>query len=441
MLNDANVSADIYGYGSAEWRHDAKMLLRETTRLGMGLSFTGGTHWASANIPGLDPASEEAQQEFAASEELVKAGHERTGLLTLPAKRDGVDGLTQTPIIVCAYRLDGEYNAEATCVHPMRLVPGSFIDLTDRIAESPGKGHKESNEGRYELTWTAPEDGDYVLFNFCKQGSARWNDPAVEPSYDINYFDKRGVEALKNFLGEYYFSDDEFVELIRKNGNAQLFMDSLEIGVAGGGSFWSEDMADIFRERKGYDIRHDLPLFIQSGEVFTEEIKFYRGRYDLSGAEGGELRRKIRNDLYDVHTQLLMENLLEPLRQWLNVEYGMKLRAQISSGQYLEISCPALAVDYIESESRNMRDQPDAFRVHAGAAHLLGRLYSSELGADDRMNYMYSMQDYLQKVYAQFSGGVNRIVWHGYASRLGPTRDSAPWPGYEAGMGTIAGRW
>jgi hypothetical protein len=57
------------------------------------------------------------------------------------------------------------------------------------------------------------------------------------------------------------------------------------------------------------------------------------------------------------------------------------------------------------------------------------------------MNYMYSMQDYLQKVYAQFSGGVNRIIWHGYASRTGPARDGAPWPGYEAGMGTIAGRW
>jgi hypothetical protein len=437
MLNDEKVPADIYGYGSAEWFRDAKTLLRETTRLGMGLSFTGGTHWASANVPGLDPASEEAQQEFAASEEPVKAGRERGGFLTLPVKREGVDGLKQIPIIVCAYRLEGEYDANATCVHPMRLVPDSFIDLTDQIAASP----EEGNEGRYKLTWTAPEDGDYVLFNFCRQGSARRNDPAVKPSYDINCFDERGTEALKKFLKEYYFSDDEFVELVRENGDAQLFMDSLEIGVAGGGSFWTEDMPDIFMERKGYDIRRYLPLFIQSGEVFTEEIKFYRGKYDLSGADGGELRRKIRNDLYDIHTQLLMENMLEPLREWLNAEYAMKLRAQISYGQYLEISCPALAVDCIESESRNMRDQPDAFRVHAGAAHLLGKLYSSELGADDRMNYMYSLQDYLQKVYAQFSGGVNRIVWHGYASRLGPTEDSAPWPGYEAGMGTIAGRW
>jgi hypothetical protein len=35
---------------------------------------------------------------------------------------------------------------------------------------------------------------------------------------------------------------------------------------------------------------------------------------------------------------------------------------------------------------------------------------------------------------------VNRVIWHGYASKWGP-RQSVRWPGYEAGLGSINGKW
>lgn len=441
MLNDTNVPAAIYGYGSEEWLHDAKLLLEETTKYGMSLSFTSGTHWASANIPGLDPNSRAAGQEFRTSEQRVAAGQTRTGALTMPPKR-GAMVTEQKPIIVGAYKLEGAYNASAAHYNPMKLVQGSFIDLTDKVETVV---NPDNGAVTYNLDWTAPGaagDPEYILFTFCQQGIARSNNPAIETCYDINYFDKAGVEALKEYWNGYYFNDPELVSLIKENGNVQMFLDSLEIGTSGGDfTFWSDEMADIFLARKGYDIRPYLPLFVGSSGVWTEGIKNFCGKYDLGGIDGAEFRRKIRNDLYDIHTALLMENMMDPLREWLGENYGMKLRAQISYGQYMEISLPAMSVDYVENESRNMRDQPDAFRSHAGAAHLLGKVYSSETGADNGMNYFHSMQDYLQKCYAFFSGGGNRVIWHGYASTVGLTKNSAPWPGYEAGMGTIAGRW
>ena len=311
----------------------------------------------------------------------------------------------------------------------MKLYSDSAIDLTGLVTED------------LRLDWTAPKDGDYIVFAFFKQGAGHTSSPAVEQSVCVNYFDREGFEALKKYWESYLFADKEIVDLIRQNGNVQMFMDSLEIGTSPDSyCYWSKDMAEEFIARKGYDIRPYLPLFLGAQNPFRENVIPYVGRFDFTGEDGPTLRRKIRNDLYDVQTAVYMEYMMTPLKAWLNEEYGIKLRAQISYGQYLELSLPIQVVDYAENESRNTRDQTDCFRLHAGGAHLLDKLFSSETGADNNMNYGYSMQEYLQKNYQQYAGGVQRTIWHGYASIFGP-KASVEWPGYEAGMRNIAGRW
>ena len=44
---------------------------------------------------------------------------------------------------------------------------------------------------------------------YYSQGTAQSVSPAVKTSYTINYFDSRGVEALKNYLLENVLNDAE----------------------------------------------------------------------------------------------------------------------------------------------------------------------------------------------------------------------------------------
>jgi predicted GH43/DUF377 family glycosyl hydrolase len=430
LLNEPNVDSSIYAYGSEEWAHDVQTAIRMATGLGMSVSLTSGTHWATANVPGLDPDSQAALQEVGYSSERVPARATRTGALKPPAGPGGARSL----IGVYAYRVPGEVREveSSDLFRPPTfhmgadLVADSVVDLTDSVADGG-------------LTWTAPADGEYVLFGFWQQGAHDSASPSVEASYCINYFDRRGVEALAEYLSTRVLDDPGLVHTIRE-GDVQMFMDSLELNSSQHDfMFWSEGMADEFLARKGYDVRPYLPLFIGTSHLWSIHVPDH-GHFDLAGEEGRELRARIRNDLYDLHTQLLMENMMLPLKEWLNAEYGIRLRAQISYGTYMEISEPALAVDFPEIETRNQRDQLDIYRLWTGAAKLTGATLSSETGAHSNMNYAFSLQEYLQANYVQYAAGVSRVIWHGWASRYGPYA-SVAWPGYEAGMRTIAGRF
>jgi len=430
LLNEPNVDSSVYAYGSEEWAHDVQTAIEMATELGMSVSLTSGTHWATANVPGLNPDSQAALQEVGYSTEFVPAGETRTGALKPPAGPGGARSL----IGVYSYRVEGEIREveskdlfrPSTFHMGADLLADSVVDLTDRAADE-------------RLTWTAPADGDYVLFGFWQQGAYDSSSPAVETSYCINYFDRRGVDALADYLSTRVLADPDLVDTIRRS-DVQMFMDSLELNSSQHDfMFWSEGMADDFLARKGYDIRQYLPLFIGTSHLWSIHVPDH-GHFDLAGQEGRELRARIRNDLYDVHTQLLMESMMLPLKEWLNREYGIKLRAQISYGTYMEISEPAMAVDFPEIETRNQRDQLDIYRLWTGAAKLTDATLSSETGAHSNMNYGFSLQEYLQPNYIQYSAGVSRVIWHGWASRYGP-HDSVAWPGYEAGMRTIAGRF
>jgi hypothetical protein len=198
-------------------------------------------------------------------------------------------------------------------------------------------------------------------------------------------------------------------------------------------------MKEKFEDIKGYDIMPYLPLCLGWPTMFcVDQPK--DGTVTFDSDAGKTLKAKVMDDIRDVLTQFTMENFMIPLKQWLNDEYNIKLRAQISYGKYLEISRPNIAVDYPETESRNQRDQTDMYRVHAGATHLLNQVLSSETGAHGGMNYGYSLQEHLQQAYTEYAGGVNRVIWHGYSS-VWTQAASANWPEFIGGMGNINGRW
>lgn len=427
MLNAPGVNPSIWSYGSQEWVNDVRLIIQEATKYGLSASFTSGTHWATANIPGLSGDDQAANQDVANARALVTQGNTLT---TVPVPTIQA-GRNQTFVSAVAYKLAGPNVPNPNIRHPLLLDHTSAVDLTEDIENGT-------------LNFTA-EDGNYMVFSFWQRGTWQTSSPAVAPARTINYFDRRGFEALKAYWESYLFADQELVETIRENGKVQMFMDSLEYSNSQGGAFgntsmfWTEDMKDEFFDIKGYDITPYLPVVIGAPSMFAVEQP-KTGTVGFSGEEGRQLWDKVVADLRDVQTQLYMKNLMVPLRQWLNEEYDIKLRAQISYGRHLEISQPITVVDYPETETRNQRDQTDIYRVWAGGANLLNKVLSSETAAHDMMNYGYSLQEYLQQNYTQYAGGVNRVIWHGYASKWGP-QQSVRWPGYEAGMNAICCRF
>jgi len=321
------------------------------------------------------------------------------------------------------------------------LDPAGLVDLTDKVVI-------EGDTWKLDGGWTA-EGKDYMLFVFAQQGNLQKRSPSQLPAYDINYYNKPGVEALKTFLSSYIFADPELVEII-KEADVQIFMDSLEINNSDGSRslYWAEDWADEFIARKGYDVRPYLPLFlgISAGTCFVgtgaDVDTMAIGGYVLADEKGEKdvaTTWRIMNDFYDVQTQLVQEEMILPLQEWGMENYGVPVRTQAPYGTYMEISEMAMAANFVETESLNMKDQTDLYRLWAGTAHIMDKLYSSETAGQFGLNYALTEEDFLRIAYDQFAGGINRTIWHGHASEWGPAGQTK-WPGFE-GMGdSISGR-
>ena len=79
-----------------------------------------------------------------------------------------------------------------------------MIDLSSQVTQ----GDTVWNQN---LNWTAPTDSNYVVFGLWTEGTAHSSSPAAETSYATNYFDTRGIDALKAFWEEHYLNDPESV--------------------------------------------------------------------------------------------------------------------------------------------------------------------------------------------------------------------------------------
>lgn len=410
MQDDGEAPDEDYAYGSPMWAHKWNLMMNKFLDLGMGVYLTSGTNWATSNVPGLDPTSQGAMQNVTMGTSVAAAGESITAL-PIP----GPKARHESASLVSAYAyrvVEGDV-----------LDPDSYVDLNSEVVQG-------ADVWTQELEWSAPDDGQYRIFALWTQGTFQRANPSVEDSYTTNYFDERGVEALKQFWQEHYLSDPELVAKI-KEGDVQLFMDSLEMSKGGGFTWWAEDMATQFEQRKGYDITPYLFLVDSVGNDWNNPYHSVAidGTYKLDGEE--ELRQRIVNDYQDVLTQLYRERMLQPLKQWLN-SVGIETRAQISYGQPLEISEPGMDVDYPEAENRNQYNQIDLFRYWTGGAKLENKVLSSETTSLE-FGANATQQMRLQDAYSQFASGMQRTIWHIWKAGYGYGRWN--WPGYDPSFG------
>lgn len=402
-IDELDADSTRYGWGSEEWVHDTQLIIEETTKNGLGASLTSGTNWSNANLPDFVhvPDDPSAAKELDFAVEAVAAGVRRSGPLQLAEIANETVG-KQELVAVVAARLLGEEAGKP-------LLAMQTLVLTDEVMEG-------------SLDWTAPNDGDYLLFTFWLHGTGQTASPSVSVSYTVNYLDRYGIDKLIEYW-DCEVLTPELRKVIRKNGRVQMYMDSLELSTHGkGGQLWGIHLCEEFRRRRSYDLTPYLPFMVkQSGFAF--------GPYNyLYAAQDTVLVGKVRNDLYQTMTDLYIENMLRPMREWLHRE-GMALRAEISYGLPFEISQPGKYVDGIETESLEFASQIDSYRGLAGVAHLYGKVYSSETGATMH-NYMLGLDFYTQIIYTQFAAGVTKTVLHGYSSIRG-SAETTEWPGHE----------
>ncbi len=402
-MQEPGADSSLYGWGSEEWVHDSHTMVAETTRRSMSVSMTSGTNWANANLITITPDDKAASKELDYTVERLSAGERRTGALqkAVPC----FDSVKKVELeAVAAIRTTGEKEDDMPV-----LLPESAIVLTDAVQDGT-------------LDWTAPADGEWLLFAFWLHGTGQTAEPSVSVSYTVNYLDHYGIDAFIEYW-ENVVLTPELRENLKANGRAMMYMDSLELGTFGkGGQLWGYHFREEFTRRRGYDVTPYLPFVVRECGQMQDRFIFHYTCADKVFLE------KLRNDLHQTMTDLYMANMMQPMQEWLH-KHNMQLRSEISYGLPFEISQPGKYADGIETESLEFVSQIDLFRGLAGTAHVYRRLYSSETGAT-RLNYMMPLNFYDQMIFTQFAAGVARTVLHGYSSIAGTDADTY-WPGHE----------
>ncbi len=409
-----------YGWGSPEWIHDSQLIIEECQKLGMSVSMTSGTHWSTANLTNITPDQDEASQEL--SYTVTDAFQESySGELRLCDLPENVS--KRTLVSVVAAKVEEANETETT------LDFDSLETLSDDqiIVEEDGEGNLVS----ISVDYNAPTDGDYILFAFYQHGTGEYYTPAsTGKSYTINYLDQDGSQALIDYWNENVLTE-EMQSLIDDFEECDLYMDSLELQATAPettGQLWSSELLAEFSNRCEYELSSYLPLMISNaGGLLMGNAPTYF--YTVSSEDGQTFTEKLKNDFYQVETELYTENCLEVLADWLH-EKNMKLRAENSYGRIFEISQPIKALDYVETESFEFGNEIDSYRLMSGAAHLLEKRFSSETGAAVNANYLFNTGYYNQIFYMQYAAGVQKTITHGYSSSYGP-EENVEWPGYE----------
>jgi hypothetical protein len=406
-IDEPGTDHSLYGWGSEEWIHDTETIIRETTKRGMGVSFTSGTNWSNANLLTITPDNRAASKELDYTVESLKGGESRSGLLQRAAvKMPNVH--VQELVSVVAIKRIGEK---------------SGVILLDRKSAIVLTGERSGES----LNWTAPAGNDWELFCFWLHGTGQTATPSASVSYTVNYIDRYGIKALIDYWNKKVLTK-ELRDLIRRNGRVQMYMDSLELSTYGrGGQLWGYHLLEEFRKRRGYDLTPILPFVLKKDSGFMGGPGEYQYLYEPVDPDYPFIG-KMRNDLYQTMTELYIDNMLKPMREWLH-GIGMGLRAEISYGMPFEISLPGKYVDGIETESLEFASQIEPYRNLAGPAHFFNKLYSSETGAT-KLNYQLGLDFYTQIIFVQFAAGVARTVLHGYSSIAG-SESATCWPGHE----------
>lgn len=401
-MTATGVDASTYGWGSAAWEDRITTVLTAAHARDLTVDLTIGSQWPAAS-PALNADSPGASQELVYGRTQVAAGDTFDGAVPAPDQFDLTDftGKGRTPgtptlvAVTAARQLDPGATAK-----PVLLDPDSVVDLTSRVREGA-------------LTWTAPGEGQWLLFSFWRRGTGQTVTGAQSASYAVDHYSAAGSDAVRSYWDAHVLTPG-IRRLIRATGG-DLFEDSPELQFV---LPWTDGLLREFENRRGYALTTCLPvLFIQGLHKFNSGAGTPQSpaEHDFPGDAGD----RIRNDFYQVLTELYEAHHLDRIRAWAH-SLGLRYRAQVGYGAVLEMASAATYVDVPETEQFYFGDSVDSYRAMAGGVHLGGKqLYSVEAAAvltsvlQD--TYGTTWQRMLDILHLAYAGGVNQAVFHGFA--------------------------
>ncbi|MEU3983465.1 glycosyl hydrolase [Streptomyces sp. NPDC026672] len=384
-----------HGWGSRPWRDGVEAALRRAARRGVTVDITLGPSWPVA-VPGVIPDDEAAAQELAHGHVQLAAGATYRGPVPPPSRTAAAGVTRQRLLAVQAARLDPANSTRKET----GLDASSVRDLTGTVTDGT-------------LTWTAPDDGDWVLISYWRRGSGQQPEsgPHSAPAtYVVDHLSPQGTAAVTGYWEEQLLTP-AVRQLLRAAGGA-FFEDSVELETDG--LTWTPLLPDAFEQHTGRPLLPYLPAIVldDSNQVFAFEA---------------ELTRQIRHDFWETVSELFNRHHLRALRDWAH-SLGMDLRAQ-PYGLQTDAIASASILDIPEGESLGFKNLDD-FRCLAGGRDMAGRtVLSCEAGAYNGSAYSTTWDRFLRTMGGAYAAGVNQTVVHGFSYATAP---QVSWPGFAA---------
>jgi hypothetical protein len=401
-----------HAFGTPEWTRAWTQLFQAGAKAGLEVDSLYTSGW-SAGIPGISPDESGTAKELVYGSAHLDAGQTFDAALPVAALPSGVTKRTLQG--VAAYRCTKNCDGTGTPV----LDPTSMVDLSSDVADD-------------HLTWTAPNDGHYVVVASWMEGTGQtiFLAGTSTPSYMVDHFGASGSQAIIDFWENNVLTPE--LRTAMKASGGSLFFDSLELNRNGDPvRFWTDNFLTEFQKRRGYSLVPYLPVLATADNTTLKSTP----SFDFSGGVG----ERVRQDYQQTLSDLFVANHIDPLKDWAH-SYDMNLRGQ----GYLEWgpgvindTDAALALDIPEQEANNTNSATnplfdttgdDKWRQITSANAQAGRtLVSSETGTFGRADGL-ARKSLVAKMNLQFAVGMNHVIYHGWPDQSPGA--AAAWPGY-----------
>jgi len=260
---------------------------------------------------------------------------------------------------------------------------GKILDLTDSV----------SDDGT--LNWSAPS-GHWRLYAVFEGSHGKMVERAG-PGGEGNVIDHFSLEALRNYLLKF---DSAFAQHDIRSLRA-FFNDSYEVDDARGAADWTPYLFQMFKEKRGYDLRDHLPA--------------------LFGQDDPEKNNRVLCDYRETISDLLLQRFTGPWTEWAHQKSAItRNQAHGSPANILDLYAK---VDIPEIEGVD----PLRMKLASSAGNVTGKkLISSESATWLGEHFESTLSEIKVAVDRFLLNGVNHIFYHGTA--YSPQEE--PWPGW-----------
>jgi hypothetical protein len=380
---------------SPEWMKMFQHIINESQRLNLGIDLANASSWPFGG-PWVTP--DDASKYVAYKTWSLKEGE------SLPEKIEYFqepfirwNGTFRTDIKNLADPVYLNANMQELAIDqirfekplPVQLImayssTGQSVDITDKI-------DKEGN-----LNWITPK-GEWTIYAVF----IGWHGKMVEragPGGEGYVIDHFSGKAVNDYLARF---DEAFkgYDLSYLRG---YFNDSYEVDDARGQSCWTPEIFSEFKERRGYDLRDNLPALFQKDDP--------------------DKNARVLCDYRQTISDLILDKFTRTWTGWANSQ--KKITRNQSHGSPGNIPDLYAASDIPETEGTDILKM----KFGTSAANVSGKKYASaEATTWLGEHFSSTLLDVKKNVDRFFLAGVNHIFYHGTC--FSPVGE--PWPGFQ----------